>query len=789
VTVKDVAQQESTKQGSAKPDSGKQVSTKQAEQGHMGRAFKLEDTRNIGIMAHIDAGKTTSTERILFYTGVTYKIGSVDEGTATMDWMEQERERGITITSAATTASWDRNGKKYRVNIIDTPGHVDFTVEVERSLRVLDGAVCVFDSVAGVQPQSETVWRQADKYRVPRICFVNKMDRMGADFDHVVRTIRARLGAHPVPLQFPLGREDNFIGIIDFLEQKVIVWLEETLGAKFEEFPVEKLWDKAFVDSRPDVAAALKGSAIDKAFYDEHRNKVVEYVAEHDDEVIDKYLTEGTLSVEEMRKSIRKSTLQLKIVPVLAGSAFKNKGIQPLLDAVVDFLPSPVDVPPLEGTNPLTDEVELRRASDDAPFSALAFKIMSDPFVGHVTYIRVYSGVLKSGSYVYNSGKGTRERISRLLQMHANKREEIDTVYAGDICACVGLKSVNTGDTLCDENKPVVLESIDFPAPVISVAIEPKTKADQDKLGVAMQRLAQEDPTFRVSTEPDTGQTLISGMGELHLEIIVDRMLREYNVQANVGRPQVAYRETIRKKATAEGKYIKQTGGRGQYGHCKIELHPIPSSSHESMKEMSTDELDALAKEVVGGPAGKWKFDKEHRFLFIDKIIGGSIPREFIAPIEAGIREALDNGILAGFTMVDVAVVLIDGSYHDVDSSEMAFKIAGSMAFKEACHKASPVLLEPIMRVEVVVPEEYMAAVYGDLNARRSAIQGSENRSGSNVIRAEVPLAQMFGYATDLRSRTQGRANFTMHFSHYAEAPNSIAQEIIDKNKGKSTRG
>jgi elongation factor G len=789
VTVKDLTQQELTKQGTAKPESGKQVSTKQAQQGHMGRAFKLEDTRNIGIMAHIDAGKTTSTERILFYTGVTYKIGSVDEGTATMDWMEQERERGITITSAATTASWDRNGKKYRVNIIDTPGHVDFTVEVERSLRVLDGAVCVFDSVAGVQPQSETVWRQADKYRVPRICFVNKMDRMGADFDHVVRTIRARLGAHPVPLQFPLGREDNFIGIIDFLEQKVIVWLEETLGAKFEEFPVEKLWDKAFVDSRPDVAAALKGSAIDKAFYDEHRNKVVEYVAEHDDEVIDKYLTEGTLSIEEMRKSIRKSTLQLKIVPVLAGSAFKNKGIQPLLDAVVDFLPSPVDVPPLEGTNPNTDEVELRRASDDAPFSALAFKIMSDPFVGHVTYIRVYSGVLKSGSYVYNSGKGTRERISRLLQMHANKREEIDTVYAGDICACVGLKSVNTGDTLCDENKPVVLESIDFPAPVISVAIEPKTKADQDKLGVAMQRLAQEDPTFRVSTEPDTGQTLISGMGELHLEIIVDRMLREYNVQANVGRPQVAYRETIRRKATAEGKYIKQTGGRGQYGHCKIELHPIPSSSHENMKEMSTDELDALAKEVVGGPAGKWKFDKEHRFLFIDKIIGGSIPREFIAPIEAGIREALDNGILAGFTMVDVAVVLIDGSYHDVDSSEMAFKIAGSMAFKEACHKASAVLLEPIMKVEVVVPEEYMAAVYGDLNARRSAIQGSENRSGSNVIRAEVPLAQMFGYATDLRSRTQGRANFTMHFSHYAEAPNSIAQEIIDKNKGKSTRG
>ena len=751
----------------------------------MGRAFKLEDTRNIGIMAHIDAGKTTSTERILFYTGVTYKIGSVDEGTATMDWMEQERERGITITSAATTASWDRFGKKYRVNIIDTPGHVDFTVEVERSLRVLDGAVCVFDSVAGVQPQSETVWRQADKYRVPRICFVNKMDRMGADFDHVINTIRKRLGAHPVPLQFPLGREDNFIGIIDFLEEKVIVWLEETLGAKFEIFPVEKLWDKAFVDSRADVAAALKASAIDKKFYDDHRNKVVEYIAEHDDELIDKYLNGVALTLEEMRKSIRKSTLALKIVPVLAGSAFKNKGIQPLLDAVVDYLPSPLDVPPVEGTDPATDEVVLRRAADDQPFSALAFKIMSDPFVGHVTYIRVYSGVLKSGSYVMNSGKGTRERISRLLQMHANKREEITDIYAGDICACVGLKSVNTGDTLCDEEKQIILENIDFPAPVISVAIEPKTKADQDKLGIAMQRLAQEDPTFRVSTEPDTGQTLISGMGELHLEIIVDRMLREYNVQANVGRPQVAYRETIRKNAIGEGKYIKQTGGKGQYGHAKIELHPIPSSSHESMKEMSTDDLDLLAKEVVGGgSAGKWKFDKEHRFLFIDKIVGGSIPREFIAPIEAGIREALDNGILAGFPMVDVAAVLIDGSYHDVDSNEMAFKIAGSMAFKEACARAKAVLLEPIMKVEVVVPEEYMAAVFGDLNARRSAIQGTENRAGSNVIRVEVPLAQMFGYATDLRSRTQGRATFTMHFSHYAELPNALAEEVIKKHRG-----
>jgi elongation factor G len=667
---------------------------------------------------------------------------------------------------------------------------VDFTVEVERSLRVLDGAVCVFDSVAGVQPQSETVWRQADKYRVPRICFVNKMDRMGADFDHVIRTIRQRLGAHPVPLQFPLGREDNYIGIINFLEEKVVVWLEETLGAKFEEFPVSQLWDKAFVDSRPDVAAALKGSAIDKAFYDEHRAKMVDYIAEHDDELIEKYLSGVPLTVDEMRASIRKSTLALKIVPVLAGSAFKNKGIQPLLDAVIDYLPAPTDVPPLEGVNPDTDEVELRRASDDAPFSALAFKIMTDPFVGHVTYIRVYSGVLKAGSYVYNSGKRTRERISRMLQMHANKREEIEDIYAGDICAVVGLKSVNTGDTLCDENKQVVLESIDFPAPVISVAIEPKTKADQDKLGVAMQRLAQEDPTFRVSTEPDTGQTLISGMGELHLEILVDRMKREYGVEANVGKPQVAYRETVRKNATAEGKYIKQTGGKGQYGHCKIELHPLPNSAGaEAGKELSTDDLDALAKEVVGsGSASKWKFDKEHRFLFIDKIQGGAIPREFIAPVEAGIREALDNGVLAGFPTVDIAAVLIDGSYHDVDSNEMAFKIAGSMAYKEACARAKPVLLEPIMKVEVTVPEESMAAVYGDLNGRRSAIQGSENRSGVNVIRAEVPLSQMFGYATDLRSRTQGRANFTMHFSHYAEMPNALAQEVIEKNKGRDMR-
>jgi len=749
----------------------------------MTRLFKLEDTRNIGIMAHIDAGKTTSTERILYYTGVTYKIGSVDEGTATMDWMEQERERGITITSAATTASWDRFDKKYRVNIIDTPGHVDFTVEVERSLRVLDGAVAIFDSVAGVQPQSETVWRQADKYRVPRLAFVNKMDKMGADFDHAIRTMRMRLGAHPVPLQFPLGREDNFIGCINFLEENVVVWLEDTLGAKFEIFPVSNLWDSAFVAGRPDVAAALKGSAIDKKFYDDHRAKVVEYIAEHDDEVLDKYLTEGNLSVEEMRRSIRKSTLAMKVVPVLAGSAFKNKGIQPLLDAIVDYLPSPLDVPPLEGINPDNDETVLRRASDDAPFSALAFKIMSDPFVGHVTYIRVYSGVLNAGSYVFNSSKGTRERIGRLLQMHANKREEIEAVHAGDICACVGLKSVTTGDTLCDENKPVILEAMDFPAPVISVAVEPKTKADQDKMGQALARLAQEDPTFRVHTDVDSGQTIISGMGELHLEIIVDRMKREFGVDANVGRPQVAYRETIRRTAQADGKYIKQTGGKGQYGHCKLEVHPLPSADHENMHEMSTDELDELSKSIAGS-GGKWRFDKEHRFLFIDKIFGGSIPKEFIPPIEAGIREAMDNGGLAGFMMVDVAVVLIDGSYHDVDSSEMAFKIAGSIGFKEACTKARPVLLEPIMRVEVTTPEEYMAAVFGDLNARRSQIQGSETRAGAHVIRVQVPLSEMFGYATDLRSRSQGRANFTMHFSHYAELPAAIAEEVIKKTRG-----
>ncbi len=753
----------------------------------MARPNPLEDTRNIGIMAHIDAGKTTTTERVLFYTGVTYKIGEVHDGTATMDWMEQERERGITITSAATTAFWKRDDKLVRINIIDTPGHVDFTVEVERSLRVLDGAIAVFDAVAGVQPQSEAVWRQADKYRVPRIAFINKMDRVGADFDHSIRSMRQRLGAHPVPLQFPLGKEDSFIGVIDFIEEKVLVWMGEALGATYETFEVAKLWDAEFVKSRPDIEAALKASMVDEAFYKEHRDKVVEYIAEHDDSVLEKYLQEHKLSPAELRASIRRSTIALKLVPVVAGSAFKNKGIQPMLDAVVDYLPSPLDVPPVEGTLPDSDEVVLRRASDDQPFAALAFKIMTDPFVGQVTFIRVYSGVLEAGSYVFNSSKGTRERVGRLLRMHANKREEITGIYAGDIAACVGLKSVTTGDTLCDEDKQVVLESIEFPAPVISVAIEPKTKVDQDKMSVALAKLAQEDPTFRVHTDPDTGQTLISGMGELHLEIIVDRMMREFGVQAGVGRPQVAYRETIRKHAQAEGKYIRQTGGRGQYGHCKLEVKPLPSSNHEDMHEMSTDELDALSKEVAGS-GGRWKFDKEHRLLFIDKIIGGSIPREYIAPIEAGIREAMESGVLAGYEMVDVAVILVDGSYHDVDSSEMAFKIAGSIGFKEACHRAHPVLLEPVMRVEVVVPDEYQAAVFGNLNARRAQIQGSESRANSQIIRSLVPLAEMFGYATDLRSRSQGRASFTMHFSHYEQAPASVSEEVVAKATGRSMR-
>src|ERR1022692_674638 len=740
----------------------------------MPRETQLADTRNIGIMAHIDAGKTTTTERILFYTGVTYKIGEVHDGAATMDWMEQEKERGITITSAATTAFWDRHGKKMRINIIDTPGHVDFTVEVERSLRVLDGAVAVFDAVAGVQPQSEKVWRQADKYRVPRIAFINKMDSIGADFDHSIRSMRQRLSAHPVPITYPIGREDNFIGIIDFIEERAIIWKDETLGAEYEILPLEKLWDAEFLKTRPEVEKAVKAAALSPEFYKEHREKVVEYIAEHDDAILTKYLEQHKLEPAELRASLRRSTIALKLVPVIAGSAFKNKGVQSLLDAVIDYLPSPMDVPPVEGTTADGLEPELRRASDDQPFAALAFKIMTDPYVGHVTYIRVYSGVLKTGQSVFNSTRKTRERMGRLLRMHANKREEIDSVEAGDIAACVGLKNVTTGDTLCSEEKPIILENIDFPTPVISVAIEPKTKADQEKMGTALGKLAQEDPTFRVHTDHDTGQTLISGMGELHLEIIVDRMMREFSVQANVGRPQVAYRETILKVANGEGKYIRQTGGRGQYGHAKLSVHPLPNNGHEDMHELSVDEIDALAKSVAG-KGGKWHFDKEHRLLFVDKVIGGSIPREFIAPIEDGVREAMETGVLAGYEMVDVAVVLEDGSYHDVDSSEMAFKIAGSMAFKDACKKANPKLLEPIMRVEVVVPEDYMGPVIADLNSRRGQLQGRESRAGTEIINVTVPLSTMFGYATEIRSRTQGRGSFTMHFSHYEQAPSSVS--------------
>jgi len=751
------------------------------------RHVQLDQTRNIGIMAHIDAGKTTCTERILFYTGVTYKIGEVHDGTATMDWMEQERERGITITSAATTTSWKRFDKTFRINIIDTPGHVDFTVEVERSLRVLDGAVAVFDAVAGVQPQSETVWRQADKYRVPRIAFINKMDRIGADFDHSIRSMRQRLSAHPVPLQYPIGREDNFVGVIDFIEERAIIWKDEALGAEYEILPLEKLWDASYLKSRPAVETAVKTSALTPEFYKEHREKVVEYIAEHDDAILTKYLEQHKLEPAELRASLRRSTIALKLVPVVAGAAFKNKGIQPLLDAVVDYLPSPMDVPPVEGTTIDGAEPELRRASDDQPFAALAFKIMTDPHVGHLTYIRVYSGVLKTGNPIYNSTRKTRERVGRLLRMHANKREEIESIEAGDIAACVGLKNVTTGDTLCSEEKPIVLENIDFPAPVISVAIEPKTKADQEKMGIALGKLAQEDPTFRVHTDRETNQTLISGMGELHLEIIVDRMMREFSVQANVGRPQVAYRETILKVAEGEGKYIRQTGGRGQYGHAKLSVHPLPSAAHEDMHEMSTDEIDELTKKIAGR-GGKWRFDKEHRLLFIDKIIGGAIPKEFISPIEDGVREAMETGILAGYEMVDCAVVLEDGSYHDVDSSEMAFKIAGSMAFKDACRRANPKLLEPIMRVEVVVPEEYMGPVISDLNSRRGQLQGRESRGGADIINVLVPLAEMFGYATEIRSRTQGRGSFTMHFSHYEQAPGNVSEEVIARATGRTVR-
>jgi elongation factor G len=692
------------------------------------RQVPLERCRNIGIMAHIDAGKTTTTERVLFYTGITHRIGEVHEGTATMDWMEQEQERGITITSAATTCFW----RDIRINIIDTPGHVDFTAEVERSLRVLDGACAVFDAVHGVEPQSETVWRQADKYGVPRICFINKMDKMGADFEHAVDTIRKRLNARPVAIQIPIGQEAAFKGVVDLVGMKAIYWRDETMGAKYE---VEE------------IPAELKKKA--EAFH----AQLVESVAENDDEILHKFLEGETISADELRASLRKSVIALKLFPVLCGTAFKNKGVQTLLDAVVDYLPSPVDIPPTQGHDPDHPEKVLeRKPLDSEPFSGLAFKIMADSFVGQLVFVRVYSGHLKTGDGVLNTTRGKSERIGRLLKMHANKREEISEIYAGDICACVGLKNVTTGDTICSEKAPILLESITFAAPVISVAVEPKTKSDQEKMGVALGRLAQEDPTFKVHTDPDSGQTIISGMGELHLEIIIDRMMREYKVEANVGKPQVAYRETIRKPAQAEGKYIRQTGGSGHYGHVKLRIEP---------NEM-----------------GKG-------FEFINEIKSGSVPREYFKPIEQGIKQAMEGGVLAGYELVDIKATLYDGSYHEVDSDEMAFKIAASMGFKEAARKASPVLLEPIMSVEVVVPEDFMGVIIGDLNSRRGRVEGVEHRAGSQVIKSLVPLAEMFGYATHMRSSTQGRATFSMHFAHYDEAPRAVTEEIIAKVQGK----
>lgn len=688
----------------------------------MPRQFSLENTRNIGIMAHIDAGKTTTTERILFYTGRVHKIGEVHEGAATMDWMEQEQERGITITSAATTAQW----KGTRINIIDTPGHVDFTVEVERSLRVLDGSVTLFCAKGGVEPQSETVWRQADKYRVPRLAYVNKMDIMGADFYNVIEMMKDRLRANAVPIQLPIGKEDTFQGIIDLVTLKAYYFLDD-LGKNIEERPI------------PDDM---------KDLVEKYRNALVEAVAEQDEELMMKYLEGEELTEQEIRAGIRKATIDVKMIPVCCGSSYRNKGVQMLLDAVVDYLPSPVDIPPVKGMS--TDgEMELeRKASDDEPFSALAFKIMSDPFVGKLCFFRVYSGKLSSGSYVLNSTKNKRERIGRILQMHANHREEIDMVYCGDIAAAVGLKDTTTGDTLCDDNHPIILETMEFPEPVIHIAIEPKTKAGQDKMALALQKLAEEDPTFKTYTDPETGQTIIAGMGELHLEIIVDRLMREFKVEANVGNPQVAYKETIRKAVKAEGKFVRQSGGRGQYGHCWIEIEPQEPGSG---------------------------------YTFVNKIVGGVIPKEYIPAIDAGIQDAMNNGVLGGYPVLDVKVTLFDGSYHEVDSSEMAFKIAGSMAFKEGCKKADPVLLEPIMRVDVTVPEEYMGDVMGDINSRRGRIEGMEARHGMQVIRAHVPLAEMFGYATTLRSRTQGRGTFVMQFSHYEEVPRNIQEQILKK--------
>ncbi len=691
----------------------------------MSRLSPLDKYRNIGIMAHIDAGKTTTTERILYYTGVSHKIGEVHEGTATMDWMEQEQERGITITSAATTCSWN----DHRINIIDTPGHVDFTIEVERSLRVLDGAVAVFCSVGGVEPQSETVWRQADKYGVPRIAFINKMDRIGADFFRGIQMIKDRLKANPVPIQLPVGKEEHYKGIIDLVTMKAIIWDEESLGAKFRE-------------------EDIPGDLLDEAM--EWRDKLIEEISSHDDFLMEKYLAGEALTEEEIKASIRSCTINIQIIPVVCGSAFKNKGVQNLLDAVVDYMPSPLDIPAIKGLDESGNEVE-RKADDKEPFSALGFKIMTDPFVGQLTFIRVYSGVLQSGSYVYNATKGKKERIGRLLKMHANKREEIKEVYAGDIAAAVGLKYTTTGDTLCSEDHPVVLESIEFPEPVISIAIEPKTKSDQEKLGLSLQKLASEDPSFRVKTDEETGQTIISGMGELHLEIIVDRMMREFKVEANVGKPQVAYRETIGKKVKVEGKFVRQSGGRGQYGHVWLEVEPQePGKGYE----------------------------------FVDAIKGGVVPREYIPAVDKGIQEAMDTGVMAGFPVVDIKVTLIDGSYHEVDSSEMAFKIAGSMGFKEGCQKAGPVLLEPIMSVEVVVPEEYMGDVIGDLNSRRGRIMGMDSRAGAQIVSSMVPLANMFGYSTDLRSATQGRATYAMTFDHYEPVPKSVSDEIVAKVKG-----
>lgn len=689
------------------------------------RQFPLNKTRNIGIMAHIDAGKTTTTERILFYTGRVHKMGEVHDGAATMDWMVQEQERGITITSAATTCQW--NG--HRINIIDTPGHVDFTVEVERSLRVLDGAVAVFCAKGGVEPQSETVWRQADKYGVPRIAYVNKMDIMGADFYRVVDMMKDRLGANAVPVQIPVGSEDAYLGMIDLIEMKTVIY-EDDLGKKNETNVI------------PDE---LK----DQAEY--YRQNLLDVVAEGDDDLMMKYLEGEELTKDEIMQGIRKATIACKMTPVFCGSSYKNKGVQPLLDAVVNYLPAPTDIPPIKGINPDTQVEEYRNADDSVPFSALAFKIMADPYVGKLTFFRVYSGQMTSGSYVYNSTKGKKERIGRILQMHANHREDIENVYTGDIAAAVGFKDTITGDTLCLEKEAVILESMVFPEPVISIAIEPKTKADQEKMGVAIQRLADEDPTFRMHTDLETGQTIIEGMGELHLEIIVDRLLREFKVDCSVGRPQVAYRETIRKVVKSEGKFVRQSGGRGQYGHCWLQLEP---------QEPGTG------------------------FVFENKTVGGSIPREYINPIESGAKEAMQSGPIAGYGMVDIKVTVYDGSYHDVDSSEMAFKIAGSMAFKAGVAKAEPVLLEPYMKVEVIVPEDYLGDVIGDLNSRRGRIEGMESRANAQSIRAFVPLAEMFGYATDLRSKTQGRGNYSMEFDHYEDVPKNISEAIVAKLKG-----